>query len=92
LEQVQAEFIECMVAEGMPGDDVWEELTNGCIAFLGVATPPAVCRIMLMDGPVVLGWEAWNEIEALHGRGLLNSFLQQAMDNGFIAAQPVDPS
>ena len=91
LEQVETEFIEGMVAEGMPGDDVWEELTNGCIAFLDVATQPSICQIMLVDGPVVLGWDEWNEIEARHGRGLLKGFLQQAMDNGFIATQPTEP-
>ena len=91
LELVETDFIEKMVDEGMPGDDVWEELTNGCIAFLDVATRPDVCRIMLMDGPVVLGWETWNEIETHHERGLLKGFLQQAMDNGFIATQPTGP-
>lgn len=91
LEQVEAEFIERMVATGVPGDDVWEELTNGCLAFLDVSMEAPVRRIMLTDGPSVLGWTAWNEIEARHGRGLLRDFLQQAMGAGLINVQPVEP-
>ena len=91
LEQVEAEFIKAVVEDGVPGDDVSEELTNGCISFLDIATRPEVRRIVLTDGPVVLGWETRNEIEVRHGRGLVKDLLSQAMDNGCIALRPTDP-
>lgn len=91
LEEVESGFIERLAATPIPGDDVWEEITNGCQAFLDVALEPEVQQIVLLDGPAVLGWEAWREIEERFGFGLLRQFLAQAIDDGFLPRQPVDP-
>lgn len=63
----------------------------GCQAFLDACQDPAVRRIVLLDAPSVLGWEAWHEIDAKYGLGLLTAGLQSAMDSGFIETQPVGP-
>ena len=46
---------------------------------------PGVQRIILRDGPVVLGWEAWREIDARYSLGLIEAALQQAMAEGRVA-------
>ena len=68
------------------------QLRLGCVAFLDLATDPAVQRVVLIDAPAVLGWKAWREVEAVYGLGLVRDGLQTAMDAGQIRAQPVTHS
>src|SRR5690349_22251023 len=63
----------------------------GTEMFLAAATEPDVQRIVLLDGPSVLGWDRWREIAAEHGLGLIEASLQAAIDAGTIAPQPVRP-
>jgi len=91
LEQVEEEFITRLADAGAPGETLWEEIGNGCQSFLDVAMDPEIQRIMLHDGPIVLGWAAWREIEERYGFGLLRKFLGRAMDWGFLPVQPLDP-
>ena len=46
---------------------------------------------MLIDGPAVLGHEAWSDLVEQHGLGLLRTWLQRAIDDGQIDPLPVDP-
>ena len=51
----------------------------------------AICQIILRDGPAVLGWEWWREIDAQHFGGKIPRALTAAMDAGLLARQPVEP-
>ncbi len=46
--------------------DPWRALAAGCDAFLSECLNPAVQRIVLIDAPAVLGWEAYRQIDADH--------------------------
>ena len=50
--------------------------------FLDVCVEPEVQRIALLDAPSVLGWDAWREVEARHGLGLIRLALQNLIDEG----------
>ena len=63
----------------------------GAEMFLRAATEPEAQRIVLLDGPSVLGWDRWREIAAEHGLGLIEATLQAAIEAGAIAEQPVRP-
>jgi AcrR family transcriptional regulator len=65
-------------------------LRAGASGFLDACEDPAVQRIALLDAPSVLGWERWREIGLRYGFGLVRGGLQEAMDAGQIARQPVD--
>ena len=58
------------VAEAAP-DDGWPAIEAGSIAFMRAVVDPAVRRILLVDGPAVLGWTAWRELDAAHSGRLL---------------------
>ena len=45
-------------------------------------------RIVLLDGPAVLGWQRWREV-ARHGLGLVTALLTETMAAGEIPAQPI---
>jgi AcrR family transcriptional regulator len=63
----------------------------GAEMFLAASTEPETQRIVLIDGPSVLGWDRWREIAAKHGLGLIEATLQAAIDAGAIGPQPVRP-
>ncbi len=68
-----------------------EAMRAGAEMFLRAATEPEAQRIVLLDGPSVLGWDRWREIAAEHGLGLIEATLQAAIEAGAIAEQPVRP-
>jgi AcrR family transcriptional regulator len=82
LVQISAETMRRVVAEASQTDDPWEELVLGSEAFLDASMTPEVQRIMLVDGPSVLGWDVWRAIDTDHGLGLLEAAVQNAMDAG----------
>ncbi|RMI32928.1 TetR/AcrR family transcriptional regulator [Nocardia stercoris] len=91
LEQIEAEVtaeIEAAVATVGP-DDVLGAMTAGLAAFLDICRRPEMVRIVLVDAPTVLGWQAWRELEARHGLGLLTTQLERARAAGLIADAPV---
>jgi AcrR family transcriptional regulator len=66
-------------------------LKAGAEAFLDAGLDEEVQRIVLLDAPSVLGWELWRELGAAYGLGLVKSALAHAMQEGAVAAGPVDP-
>jgi len=68
-----------------------EAMRAGVEMFLAASTEPETQRIVLLDGPAVLGWDRWREIAAEHGLGLIEATLQAAIDAGAIEDQPVRP-
>jgi len=72
-------------AAGASGPDAWSQFRAGCRAFLEASMDPGVQRIILRDGPAVLGWEAWREIDGRYSLGLIEGALQQAMAEGRVA-------
>lgn len=68
-----------------------EAMRAGAEMFLRAATEPEAQRIVLLDGPSVLGWDRWREIAAEHGLGLIEVTISAAIEAGAIAEQPVRP-
>ena len=74
-----------------PKADAWTNLSRSFNAFLDACLERDVQQIVLIDGPSVLGWDTWREIEDRYALGATVAGLQQAMDEGFITPQPVAP-
>jgi AcrR family transcriptional regulator len=66
-------------------------LRKGIAVFLDRCLDPAIQRIVLLEGPSVLGWERWHQIEMRHGLGLVQGTIQAAIDAGAIPGAPVEP-
>ncbi len=60
-------------------------------AWLEEGRVPEVRRLLLLDAPVVLGWDALRDVALRHGLGLTEGLLQAAMDAGQLAARPTRP-
>jgi AcrR family transcriptional regulator len=92
-ERVEVELAERIAAGALAGGvaDPLAAMRAGAEMFLQACTEPEAQRIVLLDGPSVLGWDRWREIAAEHGLGLIEATLQAAIDAGAIAEQPVRP-
>jgi AcrR family transcriptional regulator len=84
---------ELLVQGGPPvvGADPWSLFRSGVQAYLEAVTRPDVQRITLIDGPAVLGWRRWRELEEGYSLGALTAVLQAAMDAGRIRRRPTEP-
>ncbi|MER6005675.1 TetR/AcrR family transcriptional regulator [Nonomuraea sp. NPDC052116] len=91
LEQVQQEVAETVARTADVHDDLWTRLTVGCQAFLTASTAPGVQRIMLVDGPAVLGWTEWRAMDEAASARHLAEALTDLIKEGTIAPQPVAP-
>lgn len=72
--------------------DPWLQLQDGVQAFLAaIATHRDVQRILLLDGPAVLGWQRWRDLGSEFTLGLLTASLRGLAEAGVIRAQPLLP-
>jgi AcrR family transcriptional regulator len=71
--------------------DSWEQLRAGARAFLACALDPAIRRIVLVDGPSVLGWEEWRRIDSQYALAMVRAVFEINIAAGNIPAQPVEP-
>jgi AcrR family transcriptional regulator len=90
FEQVEAEVTQrtarAAVASGAA--DPLAVLRVGAAAWLDACSDPEVQRIVLLDGPAVLGWDAWREIGMRYGLGLVENELREAIEAGVLEPQP----
>jgi AcrR family transcriptional regulator len=91
FEQVESDAAKHAVSKAGQAGDPLGELHEGVKQWLDYCFDPEVRRIVLVDGPSVLGFEEWREILSRYGLGLVAAALQFAMDEGAIARQPVMP-
>jgi len=91
FEQLEDEVTKRVAEEALRGADPLEQLRLGSRAYLDVCLDPAVQRVVLVEGPSVLGWETWQEIENRYGYGLVVAGVETAMAAGLVDAQPVEP-
>jgi AcrR family transcriptional regulator len=90
LVELSAELVRQVVALASAAGDPFEELVVGCEGFLDACARPDVQRIMLVDGPSVLGWDVLREIDSGYALGALEAALQGAMDAGALSPAPAN--
>ncbi len=67
LEEVESESAKRVFAAAVTGSNPLERLRRGFDAFLLECVKADITQIMLIDGPSVLGWQAWHEIDSRYG-------------------------
>lgn len=68
LAQIQSELGSYVEKNALEAHDSWEQLVEGCVAFVRFATLTENKRILLLDGPNVVEWKEWRR------QGEANSF------------------
>jgi AcrR family transcriptional regulator len=89
FEEVERDLTLRSLASPPRGADPWERLSAGLHGFLESALEPEVQRVMLLDGPVVLGWRTLRAIQEGNSIALINEMVREAIAEGVIDDQPV---
>ena len=69
------------------GLDHWASFRDSVRGFLSAASQREIQQILLLDGPVVLGWARWRELETHYGLGAIQAAIDGAMAAGLIRKQ-----
>jgi AcrR family transcriptional regulator len=88
-EEVETSVGEQTVAAASGSAGPVEGLRAGFVAWIRLAGDPVVRRILLIDGPSVLGWERWRAMEEQHALGLIRAVLQIIADEGRVRPELV---
>lgn len=91
LDEVQQDVADSVASSADAASDPWDRLLIGCRRFLTAATEPTIQRILLIDGPAVLGWSEWRAGDAATSMRHLGDALTELIDTGVIPEQPVAP-
>lgn len=90
VEQLQDEIAVEVSGAASSETSAINKIRAGFRAYLDACLRPEVGRIVLIDGPAVLGWSKWHEIDQRHAFGLTLRAIQHAMENNKIERAPVD--
>lgn len=84
--QVVQRMSEAVSAPGGP----WETMRTGLRTFLEVCLEPSYQRIVVQEGPAVMGWQRWREAEERFTYGIVRSVIGGLVEAGEIAPMPVE--
>lgn len=82
FERIEAEAANA-IAKGVKGvKDPWEKALEGLRAFLAVVQDPAYRRIVIQEGPAVLGYERFREQEERSSFSIVLDVVQNVLSAG----------
>lgn len=84
LDRTLADVADQITAAVSVVDDRWERFEVGCRTFLAACVDDRARRIVLVDGPALLGWETWRGRDAAHTGRLLDEVLEALAADGLI--------
>jgi len=67
------------------------DIKAACLAFLDLTLEPGTQRLLLREGPSVLGWDAWRNVCTRYSLGMISSAIRAAMKAGQIRERPAEP-
>lgn len=93
LAEIESEVARNLAAVMFAGDqnDFVAAMMRAVDAWLDACESPQVQRIVLIDGPSVLGWARWREICQLHILGLIEAVLAKGVEDGKLHPLPAKP-
>ncbi|WP_188067872.1 TetR/AcrR family transcriptional regulator [Brevibacillus brevis] len=90
LASVQQEIGERVEAEAAKSEEPWQQLILGCLAFVSSAVEQRNKRILLIDGPSVIGWEKWRRMDEENSMRHLREQLQTIQEQGYLRPVSID--
>lgn len=90
VEAVQTDIARIIELEAQKSDDSWQQLIAGCRGFVKGANANDCRRILLVDAPAVVGWQAWRKVDRENSMGVLREHIEELKAQGYLA-ENVDP-
>jgi AcrR family transcriptional regulator len=93
LADIEGDVARDLAAAMLAGDasDFVAAMMRAVDAWLDACESPEVQRVVLIDGPSVLGWARWREICQLHILGLIEAVLAKGVEDGKLHPLPARP-
>lgn len=92
FEQIEQDLIDRANAQDLSEvGATWAQLKSSFGSFLEAATQAEVQRIILIDGPAVLGWAEWRNLETHYGLGVIERAVKDGIAAGQIRVQQPRP-
>lgn len=88
---VEEDLGRAIAAAVRPAQTPDEQRQSAMRAFMRGCLDPEVRRIVILEGPVVLGWEEWREIDGRYSLAFVSLLLEAEMAAGLRPRQPVRP-
>lgn len=82
VDEVQADIagkLDAAATGRPPGSPTPASIAGGAAAYLRLANDPAVRSLLLVDGPAVMGWQRWRELDDRHFAGRVRAGLTYLM-------------
>jgi AcrR family transcriptional regulator len=90
FETVEADLNAQITAAAMRETDPVSRMRAGVSAFLDAVLDPTVRRIVVLDGPSVLGLQTWRRIDDAHSFKQVSGALHALVAAGLLLDQPID--
>jgi AcrR family transcriptional regulator len=90
FQEVRREWIAVATADVGVGADRWNQFRRHLKNFIRGSVTPAVHRIVMIDGPAVLGWKTWRDIQANDGLSVITAAIRDGISSGNIRPQAPD--
>ncbi|HEM3638506.1 TPA: TetR/AcrR family transcriptional regulator [Streptococcus suis] len=90
IKEIQAEIGDYVEMKAIEQEDPWQQLIKGCIAFVEKAVNKDIARIMIIDGPSVITWEEWKNLDAENSESHLKTQLAFLRENYIIKNFDID--
>lgn len=87
VDRTQAALARQVVAASAGGRTPVGRILLGMRAYMAECETPGVRRVVLVDGPAVLGWMRWREIDAKYFGEMLRRAVREALGSGASAAR-----
>ena len=91
FEAVSADLAQEVAAAARNAPDVLAAMVAAIRFYFTACAEGERARVILQDGPAVLGWGRWREIDEAYFGGGIPRGLAAAMEQGLVARQPVEP-
>jgi AcrR family transcriptional regulator len=70
--------------------DPWQQALTGIQSFLDICCEHEYREIVLLQGPIALGWARWRELDKQYFAGLLVAATLRLIDAGMIIDRPAE--
>jgi AcrR family transcriptional regulator len=91
FEAVEDDLTTQVISAAAQSTDPVGQLQRGFDSFMDQCRNPEVQRIVMLDGPTVLGWDTWHEIDERYAFGSIKAVLTSAAEQGVIDHATVEP-
>lgn len=91
IEEIQDELAEHVDRTAGKYEDPWDAFISGWLSALEQIPTGGMGRILMLEGPTVLGYQDWQAIDDAHFRDAVTAAVEYFMQEGTITTQPVEP-